>query len=308
MKIRLALWGAGDVAKKFASAVVVNSNFILVGVASRTIKHAESVAHEFGIKAYSSYDELLHANDIDFVYVSTPTRFHYHDMKLLIAEGKNIICEKPFTETALEAKDIFTNADNHGVIIVDGLWSLYMPLFEYISQKSNEMGRLIFSSASLGWPSIKKEDNKITSKYEIWDYEIYPVSIMTSLFGNPTKIKSITKYSGNLISKSLALLKFQNGGWGRIHSSLKHRSSYIFLGVYTKGIIISRKWWLGDQNVYTLKYFFIPTIKRFAHKTNGYEYEIAEIQNRVINGKETKLPRDNTILILSVLDRIKNTV
>lgn len=308
MRIRIALWGSGEIAKKFARAVQVNSNFELVGVASRTFEHAQLMAREYGIKAYDSYDELLKKDNIDFIYVSTPTRHHYSDMQRIIKTGKNIICEKPFTESAEEAREVFRCAEDKGVIIVDGLWSMYMPLFEYILHKSQDMGRLFFASASLGWPSLTKHDHEVTSKYELWDYEIYPVSIMTRLFGFPNKVRSKTKYTGNLASENSSLLSFHNGGLGRVHASLKHRSSYIFIGIYRKGIIISRKWWLGNQRVYVFKFLRFPIFRKFAHVVNGYEYEVSEIQNRVGDGSEARMSRSDTISILSVLDRVKQTL
>lgn len=305
MNVKLALWGAGGIAKKFALAVKANQSFELVGVASRTYDHAERTAIELGIKAYKSYDHLLADDSIDCVYISTPTKNHYNDMKRVISHRKSIICEKPFTETEEEAVEVFRLADEEKVIIVDGLWSMYMPLFKYITQQSKKMGKLYFSSASLGWPSIVNDNNCLSSKYEIWDYEVYPIAIMTHLFGAPKSVNSKSKMVKNLICENIAYFKFSNGGIGRVHSSLLHRSSYLFIAVYSKGIIISRKWWMGDQRVVVLRFIDTPIIKQFSHSVNGYEYEVKELENRYNKITEINVPRSTTLTILEVLDRVK---
>ena len=91
MPIKMSLWGAGTIAKQFARAVQNDSGVELVGVASRSFSHAQETAKELGIKAYSSYDEMLIDPNIEFIYVSSPTRSHYDDMKKIINARKNII-------------------------------------------------------------------------------------------------------------------------------------------------------------------------------------------------------------------------
>lgn len=306
MPIRMGLWGAGTVAKEFARAVQNNSGVELIGVASRSFSHAQETAKELGLKAYPSYDDMLLDSNINFIYVSSPTRSHYDDMKKIINARKNIICEKPFTESREEAEVIFNLADQFGLIVLDGLWSMYMPLFDFLYSNSVHMGRLLFASASLGWPSLNKRGNSFSSKYELWDYEIYPVAIMTRLFGVPKNINSKTKNIGDLAYENISYFHFCNGGIGRVHSSLKHRSSYVFIAVYSKGIVFSRKWWLGDQKVIVFKNFFLPKVKDFYHKVNGYEYEVNELEQRYTSGCIAKMPREHTLTILESLDMVKN--
>ena len=303
MKIKIALWGAGGVAINFAKAIKQDNAFELVGVASRHYSHAKETAEKLDIVAYESYESLLDDNNLDYVYVSTPTRCHYEDMKRLIVAKKNVICEKPFTETYNECVDILKLARENKIIIIDGLWSMYMPLVDYIDNKSKEMGKLLFASASLGYPTVNK--GKVpTSKYEIWDYEVYPVSIMIRLFGKPNFVKSKSKIIKKLVIGNKSYLKYDKG-IARVHSSLLHRTSYCFFAIFSSGIIISRKWWFGNRRVLCWKYFKCPEIKRFSHRINGYEYEIDEAKNRFLMNSKRYMLEDNSMDIIQVLDLIK---
>lgn len=61
-------------------------------------------------------DAMLARPDIDLVVVSTPVRHHELVTKALLAD-KNVICEKPFTETPEEAADLFRLAEERGLFL-----------------------------------------------------------------------------------------------------------------------------------------------------------------------------------------------
>ena len=305
MSVKIALWGAGSLSKQVAKAISNNSNFELVGVASRHFFNAQNTANELCIRAYESYEDLLSDDCIDFVYVSTPTNCHYNDMKRILLSNKNVVCEKPFVESSEEAQEIFEIANKHNKVVVDGLWSLYMPLFNYIKAVTHDLGKLKFASASLGYPTIIKNKGVYESKYQLWDYQIYPVSIMIELYGLPDNIKGKSKYNHNITFRNISYLSFKNGGVARVHSSLCHRTSYCFFSLHSKGIVISRKWWFGNQKVFVFRFFKKPIIRLFSHEVNGYEYEFNEAFERYTSNECKYVSNNSTLNILSVLDRIK---
>ena len=58
-------------------------------------------------KCYSSYEELAADTEIDAIYIATPHRFHYENIKLCMEAGKAVLCEKPFTVNANQAEELF---------------------------------------------------------------------------------------------------------------------------------------------------------------------------------------------------------
>lgn len=63
---------------------------------------------------YVDYEDLVAADDIDVIYVCTPTNRHSDIVKAAAKEGKDIFCEKPLAHSAPQARDLmgFVNGRN----------------------------------------------------------------------------------------------------------------------------------------------------------------------------------------------------
>ena len=50
---------------------------------------------------------------------------------MAIAAGKNVLCEKPFTDTAEQAKEVYAAAEKAGVVCWEGMWLRFFPAVEH---------------------------------------------------------------------------------------------------------------------------------------------------------------------------------
>ncbi|MGG5318092.1 Gfo/Idh/MocA family oxidoreductase [Enterococcus sp. AZ072] len=62
-------------------------------------------------------DDILTDQEIQLVVVTTPVKFHYSYAKKALMAGKNVLLEKPFTETSDEAKELFALAKEKGLFL-----------------------------------------------------------------------------------------------------------------------------------------------------------------------------------------------
>lgn len=77
------------------------------GVCTTTQEKSDRIAAEFGIPmATANEDDLIYNPDIDVIDICTPNVCHYETLKKAIAAGKHILCEKPLTVTAEQAREI----------------------------------------------------------------------------------------------------------------------------------------------------------------------------------------------------------
>lgn len=64
----------------------------------------------------TDWRKVIERPDIDIVDISVPTNLH-HDIAVAAAEaGKHIFCEKPFTFTVKEAREMYEAADKAGIV------------------------------------------------------------------------------------------------------------------------------------------------------------------------------------------------
>lgn len=304
----LALFGAGTIAKKIVEAATQNERLCLYAVASRNVENAASFAEKYNIQyAFDSYERMLADEQIDLVYISTPTKVHYEHIKMCLQAGKNVICEKPFVETAEQAIELKELAEKRKIFLMDALWTMYMPIMDKLSEYTKQIGKIKYSTASLGYPSISKDEfGKLKSRYDLWDYAVYPLATTIFLRGEPLNLRSRSKNVDDIIVKNRTGLKYEHGN-ARLFSSLLHRSTYMLAIVGAKGMILARKWWFGRFPVIVWKYPFKFNILKFKHEINGYEYELNEAIRCLDKGEiETeRYSLHNTISVLKWAEQME---
>ena len=94
----LGMFGAGNVAREVSNAIKLSvKRIVLYGVASRKLEKSRKFAEDFGcVKAFASYEEMLECDELDIIYISTPTKYHYEHIKMCLMANKHVICEKAF--------------------------------------------------------------------------------------------------------------------------------------------------------------------------------------------------------------------
>ncbi|CAK7201837.1 hypothetical protein SEUCBS139899_004552 [Sporothrix eucalyptigena] len=91
-----------------------------------------------GVKAYGSYAEVYADPDVDIVYIATPHSMHRQNCLDAIAAGKHVLCEKPFTVNAREAREVFAAAKAKGVFVMEGVWTRFFPLVRTLQRLLHE--------------------------------------------------------------------------------------------------------------------------------------------------------------------------
>lgn len=143
-------WGilaTGTIARKFAATVnqMKDPKERLAAVGSRNPEKAKAFAEEYGIPAfYDSYAKLVQDPEVEAVYVATPNSMHYEDCLMCLNAGKHVLCEKPFTVNADQARILYRTAEEKGLFIMEAFWIRFLPLYEALGRLlgSGRLGRV----------------------------------------------------------------------------------------------------------------------------------------------------------------------
>lgn len=101
-----ALLAYGMSGKLFhAPFVNANPSFDFKGVLEHNTKRVHADYPE--VKSYDSYQEILDDPEIELIIVNTPSNTHVDYSRRALFAGKDILVEKPFAPTLMEAKEIF---------------------------------------------------------------------------------------------------------------------------------------------------------------------------------------------------------
>jgi UDP-N-acetylglucosamine 3-dehydrogenase len=109
--MRVGVVGAGFIGAIHLGAYANMPEVEVVGVADALPEIAAAGAAVVGARAYSSYEDLVSAEEVEIVDICLPTAYH-RDLALKAArEGKHVIVEKPLARTLEDAEAIIEAFD-----------------------------------------------------------------------------------------------------------------------------------------------------------------------------------------------------
>ena len=222
-RIRWGILGAANIGRKSViPAMHASRNGIPAAVASRDIEKARAFATENGIAtAYGSYEDLLADPDIDAIYNPLPNHLHAEWSLKAADAGKPVLCEKPFTVTAQEARTVAEAFRSRGLLLAEAFMYRFHPQTERLQEliRSGAIGELHTISASftvtIPYPDTNIRYQRETGGGSLYDLGCYPLSLMRLLAGEPLSLSAIGRLSAEGVDlRAAALLGFANGVCG----------------------------------------------------------------------------------------------
>ncbi len=118
-KVKWGILGVASIAtRKVIPAMQRGEWSTISAIASRDLTKAETAAKSLGIpNAYGSYNELLADPEVEAIYNPLPNHLHMPWSVKAAEAGKHVLCEKPLSMNAEEAKTLIAARDRSGVKI-----------------------------------------------------------------------------------------------------------------------------------------------------------------------------------------------
>ena len=133
----------------------------LRAVAARDGERARAFAAKHGIPVvHTSYEALLADPEIDAIYNPLPNGLHGVWTMRALRAGKHVLCEKPFTANADEAREVAAVARETGRFVMEAFHWRYHPLAARMLEilASGELGELRHVEAHLCAPLLNTKD------------------------------------------------------------------------------------------------------------------------------------------------------
>ncbi|MBP3657679.1 MAG: Gfo/Idh/MocA family oxidoreductase [Clostridia bacterium] len=307
-------WGilsTGVIARNFAQTAAQMDDVCIRAVASRSLESAQAFADEFGIPtAHGSYEALAEDPQVDIVYVATPHSRHYEDMKLLIAAGKHILCEKSFTTDAAQAEEIFALAKARGVFVMEAFWTKLCPLYRQIEQviASGAIGDIRAVTAQYGYTTgrmARKFDAELAGG-TLLDIGVYAIGFACMMLGYaPDKMISSLIMNPQGTDATDAVTLVYGGAAAQLICTIGAEIPTHAAVYGTKGCIDipdfknpQRCTVYGEAGVRTLEAPF---------EINGFEYEIREAQRCAQEGRRESgvMTHAQSIAVMRIMDEVR---
>lgn len=111
---KAAVIGAGFIGAVHVEMLRRLGNVSVVALCDAIDADKKAAAMHIG-NAYSDYKMMIDEQKPDAIHICTPNHTHYDIARYAIEKGVNFICEKPFTTTVEQAKELVSLAKEKGV-------------------------------------------------------------------------------------------------------------------------------------------------------------------------------------------------
>ena len=314
-KIRWGILATGWIAELFVKDLLRTGHSV-TAVGSRTEESAKRFAKEFGIAtAHGSYAALAADPNVDVIYIATPHPQHVAAAKLALNAGKHILVEKPFTINAAEAAEIVDLAAAKGLVVLEAMWTRFLPHMRRI--------RAIIAEGTIG------EVRSITADHRqklpddpkhrlnapelgggaLLDLGIYPISFTWDILGKPAEIKASATFRATGADAQVAtIFHYASGAIATTLSSSDSAGPNRATVVGTKGRIdIDRVWYSPTTfRVYDSTNAVIETFDG-AVEGRGMQFQAEEAERLIAAGLTAGdiMPPAQSVEIMQTLDEVR---
>ncbi len=119
--LNIGVIGCGKIAQvRHLPEYAANPAVKLYGLYDLNAARMESLAEQYGAKAFSAYQELLGDPAIDAVSVCAANAFHCEITVAALQAGKHVLCEKPMATTLSECEQMVAAAKKSGKFLMIG--------------------------------------------------------------------------------------------------------------------------------------------------------------------------------------------
>lgn len=190
-------WGVLSTAnigvKKVIPAMQLGEWSEVVAIASRDGNKAESTAKKLRIpKAYWSYEELLADAEVEAIYNPLPNHMHVPWSIKAAEAGKHVLCEKPISLNAAEARQLLDARNRTGVKIGEAFMVRTHPQWLRTRElvRSGRIGELravmgVFSYFNRDAANIRNVAER--GGGGLYDIGCYPINTSRFIFGEEPK-------------------------------------------------------------------------------------------------------------------------
>ncbi|WP_255382422.1 Gfo/Idh/MocA family protein [Mycobacterium sp. E2699] len=314
--LRIGILGAS----RFAPMILIkpareNADVVVAAVADRDESHARAFAGKHGIpRVHDNYDALIADPDLDAVYIVLPNGLHGRWTRAALAAGKHVLCEKPFTANAAEAREIAELAAKSDRVVMEAIQYRYHPLTLRVEQilESGELGKLERVDVSL-CVLLPKRSNANVYDYSLaggalMDAGVYAVDMLRTFGGStPEVVAAQAKLRGAQVDRAMtAELRFTSWLTGRIRCALW--SSDLFRASAKLVGDRGRLHWLSPAAPQVLPRLSVQSadskrVERFPRRAT-FAYQLEAFAAAVLRGEPVKTTPQDAVENMSVIDAI----
>lgn len=331
MAIGWGVIGAGGIAfrRTIPEGIIPARGAKLAAVMDTDRKRAKAASEAFGgVPWCTALEPLLERDDVDAVYIATPTIAHAPQALAAIRAGKHALVEKPIAMTAAEARRIAAAARRKGVLVGTGFMMRHHGAHQKIKQliADGVIGKPVLGRAQLScwYPPMKgawRQNPTLGGGGSFIDMGNHCFDLLEMFLGRTVEVHAFT---GRLVhgypseDTAVVTFRFAGGAIGIVDNlfNVPDQASKNVLEIYGSAGSIRCEGTIGQTPGGTVRLVAVKTggydarqqravarerVVRF-RQVNTYRAEIEDFSHAIRTGTPPAVPIEDGIWNMKVVD------
>lgn len=321
---RTLRWGVvatGRIAHKVTRDLACLEDAELYAVSSRGKLSAQAFAEEHGFTVSyhdgpsgAGYQQLFADPRVDVVYVATPHAQHFEVVRAALEAGKHVLCEKPFTINASEARELVRLAGDRGLFLMEAVWTRFLPATRRALEliRGGAIGTVRWVQADLGFPAAYDRTDRLWDPAAgggaLLDLAVYPLTWAIAALGFPAGLTATGHLNQDGVDvQNTVALEYPEGASAQLTSSLQAT------GPGTATISGTTGWIRTGSPLYNPRMLEICgldgniRVEEFHEGTEGFIHELRETARCIRAGLQESplMPWNETVQVMQLLDQAR---
>jgi predicted dehydrogenase len=317
-------WGVaatGRIAHRVTRDLARLEDAELYAVSSRSSGSARGFAEQYGFEASyhdipsaTGYQQLFADPMVDVVYVATPHAQHFEVASAALDAGKHVLCEKPLTINAREARELVRIAGERNLFLMEAVWTRFLPATRRALELAGNggIGAVRWVQADLGFPAAYDPADRLWDPAAgggaLLDLAVYPLTWAVMALGFPTRLTATGHLNKDSVDVQNTLtLEYPGGAAAQLTSSLSSAGPCMATLGGTAG------WIRTGSPLYSPKSLEICgldgsiRVEEFPEETEGFIHELRETARCIRAGVQESplMPWAETVQVMQLLDEAR---
>lgn len=309
--LRWGILGTAAIVPAVMEGIRRTTSSVVSAVASRKASRAETWAREHDVPhAFGSYETLLRSGLVDIIYNPLPNSLHAEWTIRALEAGLPVLCEKPLSVTAAEARQVAAVSRKTGMLAVEAFMYRFHPMYDVLLNTIHDgaIGDLVCIQSTFTW--YLEDRTQIVASAELaggalMDVGCYPVNLARLVAGEEPDTAAAFQHGGAVDDTLAGVLRFPSGVLAYVECSIEGYERARAEIVGTRGsIVVESPWHPGDEQARFI-------LRRDGREetiatpgANRYQLEVEDFVEAVLTDRTPRWTVDDAIANMAAIDAL----
>ena len=239
--MRVAVIGLAGVGRAHVDRWAQSLNAELVSVCDINRQIVDEFASEYGVKGYTSTEEMLDTEDLTAISICTPPKVHLTLTRITAARGIHVLCEKPMASTVSDCQAMIDICKSAGVILQIGHKKRFIPpLLRLKELTEGDFGQIQYMVHRYPHPGMSNKDwfwAEDDGGGPILENAVHAADILGFLMGDVERVYAeggtfFAPHRKPQIDCAMFTLRFKSGAIGVVNAGMVSMGGFSFEDFY----------------------------------------------------------------------------